>query len=109
VRFAPWFRRLSSLDFDKRATPPAASAVVEQRSDEARKSADSAPDRLTTGEFEDIVTYVRKMKLVDIKDVLDRLGRGSLKEDVLRAVEKSPHLKAHPGPQTIYLQWRVSA
>jgi len=49
------------------------------------------------------------MRLVDIKIVLQKLGEESLREALLRAVERSPNLKAHPGPQTIYLQWRITA
>jgi hypothetical protein len=42
--------------------------------------------------------------LVDIDEVLRTLGDESLKTAVLRAVERGPNVKAHPGPQTIYLQ-----
>ena len=55
-----------------------------------------------------MMAHVKNMKLVDIKEVLKKLGRESLKEALLRAVERSPNLKAHAGPQTIYLQWRIS-
>jgi hypothetical protein len=36
------------------------------------------------------------------------LGSPSLREALLVEVEKHPNLKAHPGPQTIYLQWRIA-
>jgi hypothetical protein len=106
VRFAPWFERLLHLDLDKPPGPATPSAAASTR---GSSPDDAVPQKLTKAQFQNVLAYVKRMKLVDIKDVLDRLGRDSLKQDLLRAVEKSPNLKAHPGPQTIYLQWRVSA
>jgi hypothetical protein len=64
---------------------------------------------LTDAQFGTVLECVRQKMLVDIKEVLLTLGDASLKTAVLRAVERSPNIKAHPGPQTIYLQWRVLA
>ena len=50
-----------------------------------------------------------KMRLLDdVNEVLKILGSPSLKTALLAEVEKHPNLKAHPGPQTIYLQWRIA-
>ena len=39
-----------------------------------------------------------------------RPARGSedLRDPLLRSVEAHPNLKAHPGPKTIFLQWRIT-
>jgi hypothetical protein len=63
---------------------------------------------LTEAEVGTVVKFVSAKKLVDINEVLRTLGDDSLRDGVLRAVENSPNLKAHPGPQTIYLQWRIA-
>jgi hypothetical protein len=53
-----------------------------------------------------LVDKVRMELVVDIKRVLEKLGSPSFELAVLRAVEQHPNLKAHPGPQTIFIQWR---
>ena len=53
---------------------------------------------------------MKERLLDDINEVL-RLylpGSPSLREALLVEVERHPNLKAHPGPQTIYLQWRIA-
>jgi hypothetical protein len=102
VRFEPWFKRFSHLKVDK--SPP----VEPRASNSGTSPAGIPPGELTQAELENVIIYVKNRKLVDIKEVLKKLGRETLKEAVLRAVEKSPNLKAHAGPQTIYLQWRIS-
>ena len=47
-------------------------------------------------------------RLDDINEVLKALGSPLLREALLVEVEKHPNLRAHPGPQTIYLQWRIA-
>ncbi|MGH6839905.1 MAG: hypothetical protein ACREDT_14120 [Methylocella sp.] len=89
--FARWFEKYSHPEA-KNGTPPP----------------NHAQSELTPAEFETVMSYVKNMKLVNIKEVLMKLGRESLKEALLRAVDRTPNLKAHPGPQTIYLQWRIS-
>jgi hypothetical protein len=51
---------------------------------------------------------VREQRIVDISAVLGRLGREDLRDSLLRSVEAHPNLKAHPGPKTIFLQWRIT-
>ena len=51
---------------------------------------------------------VREQRIVDISAVLGRLGSEDLRDPLLRSVEAHPNLKAHPGPKTIFLQWRIT-
>jgi hypothetical protein len=55
-----------------------------------------------------LVDTVREMRLVDIRSVLSRLGSDTFRDPLLRSVERHPNLKAHPGPQTTFLQWRIA-
>jgi hypothetical protein len=55
-----------------------------------------------------LVDTVREMRLVDINVVLSRLGSDTLRDCLLRSVEAHPNLKAHPGPKTTFLQWRIA-
>ncbi|NVO14873.1 MAG: hypothetical protein HXX10_12630 [Rhodoplanes sp.] len=56
-----------------------------------------------------VLDTVRSQKIVDIQVVLGRLGSEGLRDPLLRSVEAHPNLKAHPGPKTIFLQWRITA
>jgi hypothetical protein len=56
-----------------------------------------------------VLDIVRQQRIVDISVVLGRLGREELRDPLLRSVETNPNLKAHPGPRTIFLQWRTAA
>jgi hypothetical protein len=55
-----------------------------------------------------VMELVRKQLIVDLDTVLgdEGLQDASLRDAVLRFVEQHPNLKAHPGPRTIFLQWR---
>jgi hypothetical protein len=55
-----------------------------------------------------LVDTVRELRLVDIKAVLSKLGGDIFRDRLLRSVEAHPNLKAHPGPQTTFLQWRIA-
>jgi hypothetical protein len=58
-----------------------------------------------TAERQLLINTVRELKFADVKQMAQRLG--SLPLDlILRAVEQCPNIKAHPCPQTIFLQWR---
>jgi hypothetical protein len=56
-----------------------------------------------------VLDMVREQRIVDISAVLGRLGSDQLRDSLLRSVEAHPNLKAHPGPKTIFLQWRITA
>ncbi len=71
---------------------------------------DTSPQRsLTEAQLRTVLDIVSQRMLVDINEVLRSLGDESLKAAVLRAIEGNRNVKAHPGPQTIYLQWRIAA
>jgi hypothetical protein len=55
-----------------------------------------------------VLGMVRERRIVDISAVLGRLGSEDLRDPLLRSVEAHPNLKAHPGPKTIFLQWRIT-
>ena len=56
-----------------------------------------------------VLDIVREQRIVDISVVLNRLGNKTLRDPLLRSVEMHPNLRAHPGPRTIFLQWRITA
>ena len=56
-----------------------------------------------------VLDVVREHRIIDIAAVLARLGNDELRDPLLRSVEVHPNLRAHPGPQTIFLQWRTTA
>ena len=56
-----------------------------------------------------VLDVVREHRIIDISAVLARLGNDDLRDPLLRSVEVHPNLRAHPGPQTIFLQWRITA
>jgi len=112
VHFEPWLKRYSGPRAER---SPSVDEVVPIRvvpSARSRKRlaapAGSMARELTKAQVGTVVEFVSAKKLVDINEVLKTLGDDSLKDGVLRAVENSPNLKAHPCPQTIYLQWRVA-
>lgn len=55
-----------------------------------------------------VLDMVREQRIVDISAVLGRLGSEDLRDPLLRSVEAHPNLKAHPGPKSIFLQWRIT-
>ncbi|MCL2715659.1 MAG: hypothetical protein FWD68_14005 [Alphaproteobacteria bacterium] len=74
----------------------------------AVESDGSAAEGLDAGTLGVALDVVRELKIVDIKAVLNKLGDEMLRDRLLRSVEAHPNLKAHPGPVTIYLQWRTA-
>jgi hypothetical protein len=103
ARFAPWFKRISDLsDAAGNETP----ATSPPRLAAPTQNGGSRPS-LTSAQVELVVSHLRQRRLVDVKEVLDQLGGGDFKEALLKEVESHPNLKAHAGPQTIVLQWRV--
>jgi hypothetical protein len=112
VQFEPWFDRYSQSAVKE--SHPEGPHVVHTQSNPERKNEKPAPSTrsepdLSEAQFGTVLECVSQRMLVDIKEVLKTLGDQSLKTAVLRAIERSPNVKAHPGPQTIYLQWRVVA
>ncbi len=67
------------------------------------------PTELDSRSLQLVLDLVREQRIVDISVVLNRLGSEMLRDPLLRSVEAHPNLRAHPGPRTIFLQWRISA
>lgn len=74
-----------------------------------RASATTALSELDGDSLHRVLDIVRDQRIVDISVVLGKLGSETLRDPLLRSVEAHPNLKAHPGPQTIFLQWRITA
>jgi hypothetical protein len=106
ARFGPWFERYSKSTAEDRLVqePVAAQAVAK-----AKRPVTTNGPELSQAQLDIVVTCVRQRMLVDINEVLGALGDPSLRPAVLRAIDRIASIKAHPGPQTIYLQWRAVA
>jgi len=105
--FGPWFNRYSQSAVEESHSGQL-SLVARTRNNGERPATFPETD-LSEAQLETVLECVSQGMLVDINEVLRTLGDDSLKTAVLRAVERSSNVKAHPGPQTIYLQWRVVA
>jgi hypothetical protein len=70
----------------------------------------TAADRteLNSKSLQLVLDVVREQRIVDISVVLKKLGSETLRDPLLRSVEAHPNLRAHPGPRTIFLQWRIT-
>ena len=66
------------------------------------------PTELDAKKLRLVLDMVREQRIADISVVLGRLGSEDLRDPLLRSVEAHPNLKAHPGPKTIFLQWRIT-
>jgi hypothetical protein len=108
-RFRPWCEKYSSVGTHNHEPPPI-SPSKQLPADNAPTLDGSAPlpARLSQGQLRRVLDHMRRRLLVDINEVLEVLGSASLREALLLEVERHPNLKAHPGPQTIYLQWRIA-
>jgi hypothetical protein len=100
-RFAAWFGRISNL-----CHGPVVLAKI-CPAGPAPSLSNGQLTRLTSAQIEVVVAYLRERRLVDVQEVLDKLGGGAFKEALLTEVENLPNLKAHAGAQTIVLQWRA--
>ena len=91
-----------------------ASATVERQKIDpvAKANAPTLPARsleLDKTNLQLVLDIVREQRIVDISIVLSKLGSPGLRDPLLRSVEMHPNLRAHPGPRTIFLQWRITA
>jgi hypothetical protein len=82
--------------------PPAVEAANDQQTA-------AAPTQLDRHDLQLVLDVVREQRIVDISVVLNKLGSETLRDPLLRSVEVHPNLRAHPGPRTIFLQWRITA
>jgi hypothetical protein len=115
TRFRPWFEKYSSVNAHDHEPPPAAPGLGRvSRSKSPTNNAPRAdahvtpPARLSESQLKRVLDHMKKRLLADINEVLEALGSAALREALLVEVERHPNLKAHPGPQTIYLQWRIA-
>jgi hypothetical protein len=112
VRFRPWFEKYSSLNdrptAELPAEPPRPPKPARGQSPTSSPPKPDAPARLSEIQLRRVLDHMKERLLDDINEVLRALGSLSLREALLVEVEKHPNLKAHPGPQTIYLQWRIA-
>jgi hypothetical protein len=102
-RFTIWFRQISNL---ASAVTDKVSVTVSPRPAGPPQS-NGRQSSLTPAQVDLVLNHMKERRLVDVKEVLDRLGGVGLREALLREVENHPNLKAHGGPQTTILQWRV--
>ena len=89
----------------RRVEPGGPAAVVS--AEDRRATADLT--ELDSESLQRVLDVVREQRIVDISVVLNRLGGETLRDRLLRSVEAHPNLRAHPGPRTIFLQWRITA
>lgn len=73
--FARWFEKYSHLEVEENPLRSKSSPVESIASNSGASSASTAPGELTQAEFENVMAHVKNMKLVDIKEVLKKLGR----------------------------------
>lgn len=115
-RFRPWFAKYSTVPHSQPRTkpPPEPSRLPKSargkavRPDFPEPEPPPMPARLSDIHLRQVVDHMKIRLLADINEVLTVLGSATLKEALLIEVERHPNLKAHPGPQTIYLQWRIA-
>jgi hypothetical protein len=115
ARFRPWFEKYLSASDQQTAEsqpeptrPPKPPRGKSPTCDPPKPETPPAPARLSETQLRLVVDHMKTRLLDDINEVLKALGSPLLREALLVEVEKHPNLKSHPGPQTIYLQWRIS-
>ncbi len=115
ARFRPWFEKYSSVSDQPttKSQPEPTRPTKPPRGksptfDPPKPETPPAPARLSEIQLRRVVDHMKKRLLDDINEVLKALGSPLLRAALLFEVEKHPNLKAHPGPQTIYLQWRIA-
>jgi hypothetical protein len=102
-RFASFLADIAFAEM--RRVDTGGSAVVEAAND-PRTTA--GPIELDNKSLQLALDIVRQQRIVDISVVLGKLGSEALRDPLLRSVETHPNLRAHPGPRTIFLQWRIT-
>jgi hypothetical protein len=108
TRFASFLADVAfaGLPIEIRRVDAGGPATVESANDQ-RIATD--PAELNGQSLQLVLDIVRDQRIVDISVVLDKLGSETLRDPLLRSVESHPNLRAHPGPRTIFLQWRITA
>ncbi len=102
ARFAPFVKAIA---FEQ---PPAAPSGGNGGEKEGGRKPAAPTIELDADKLRLVLEMVREQRIVDISAVLGRLGGSELRDPLLRSVEAHPNLKAHPGPKTTFLQWRIT-
>ena len=98
ARFAPFLNELASTQIAETARPakePSATAKT------------PGPDPLAPEHERATLALVRESKIIDISVVLARIGGEARRDALLRFCAGHPNLKAHEGPKSTMLQWRL--
>jgi hypothetical protein len=108
THFGPFLADIAfaGLPVEVRTVDAGGPAVVEPTS--AERAATRAAE-LDQNNLQLVLDIVHQQRIVDISVVLAKLRNEALRDPLLRSVEAHPNLKAHPGPRTIFLQWRITA
>jgi hypothetical protein len=108
ARFAPFLEKIAFQQPLAKANngDGGANATKVPANDERNRPAH--PIELDAEKLRFVLDIVREQRIIDISAVLSRLGSNDLRDPLLRSVEAHPNLKAHPGPKTIFLQWRIA-
>jgi hypothetical protein len=94
------------LPTENRRVDPGQAGAVEPAPD---PQPGAAPIELDSRSLQVVLDLLREQRIVDISVVLAKLGSETLRDPLLRSIETHPNLEAHPGPKTIFLQWRTTA
>jgi hypothetical protein len=105
-RFAPFLKELAFRQLPTEARNGSGMKTATAPAKHERKPS-PRPNKLDANKLRLVLDMVREQRIVDISVVLGRLGGENLRDPLLRSVEAHPNLKAHPGPKTIFLQWRI--
>jgi hypothetical protein len=107
TRFAPFLKEIAF----RQKPPDAGGDDTNKNGMNTGNNIKTPPDQsieLDAGKLGLVLDIVREHRIVDISVVLNRLKNNGLRDPLLRSVEAHPNLKAHPGPKTIFLQWRTT-
>jgi len=97
-QLAPVLRELDEAAFAQPKTQPPPEPANKQPDD---------PDALLPDQERATLALVRESKIVDISAVLARIGGEARRDALLRFCASHPNLKAHEGPKSTMLQWRL--
>jgi hypothetical protein len=108
TRFAPFLKTIAvqepTVDVSNTDTCKKSTTVPTN----GERKLPSHPIELDADKLRLVLDIVREQRIIDISAILGRLGGSDLRDPLLRSVESHPNLKAHPGPKTIFLQWRIT-
>jgi hypothetical protein len=107
--FAPFLKNLASRHLSTPEKREDGGTNATSVASNIERKLPQQPIELDAQKLQLVLDMVREQRIVDISSVLVGLGGENLRDSLLRSVEAHPNLKAHPGPKTIFLQWRITA